>query len=304
MELITISDFKKIGKDNNDNYLGKTNPQNNYGCLMLDVNFNNWDNCLSIVNDDIVYDDEKHKFGKETEPHVTILFGFDNNTTDKNKLKDLTLDYINNKLITFNIIGLSYFEGENFDTLKFDIESEQLMGLNKLCKDNFKYSSDFPNYNAHLTISYIKKGVLNDKYKYRFDKPFVMSSGSFVYSSKINDNKDKFRFNTNEIKLNEETIQEKTPIGKFEYNQVLSPNPKSDLFIVDLEIFEQHRGKGLFKQFLNEIIKFAKSKGFNKILLEPDITKGSANTKFLTDLYHKYGFIDEPNEIGIMGLKI
>lgn len=179
-----------------NNYLGKTNPQNNYGCLMLDVKFKNWNKCLNIVSDDIVYDDEKHKFGKETEPHITILFGFDNDSTDKNKLKDLTLDYINNKPITFNIIGLSYFIGEKFDTLKFDIESEQLMGLNQLCKNNFKYSSDFPIYHAHLTISYIKKGILNDKqYKYVFDKPFTMKSGSFTYSNKINDDKDKFRFN-------------------------------------------------------------------------------------------------------------
>lgn len=202
MTFLSRSDLKNIAeniKNNNnydDNYLGKTNPKHNYGCLMLEVNFNNWNNCLKLVNDDIVYDDEKQSFGKETDPHITILFGFDNDSTDKNKLKNLVLTHINNKPITFNIMGLSYFEGDKFDVLKFDIESEQLTGLNELCKNNFKYSSDFLDYHAHLTISYIKKGVLNDNYKYRFDKPFVMTSNSFVYSSKINDNdKDKFRFN-------------------------------------------------------------------------------------------------------------
>lgn len=81
------------------NYLGKTNPKVDYGCLMLEVNFNNWDNCLKLVSDDMVYDDDKQSFGKETDPHITILFGFDNNTTDKNKLKNLVLNYINNKPI-------------------------------------------------------------------------------------------------------------------------------------------------------------------------------------------------------------
>ncbi len=178
-----------------DNYLGKTNPNLNYGCLMLDVHFNDWDKCLKIVNDDIVYDDEKHKFGKEQTPHITIMFGFDNETTDKNKLKDLILNYTKNKPIAFNIIGLNYFETEKFDVLKFDIESEQLNDLNGLCKNNFKYSSDHENYHAHITISYIKKGVLNEKqYKYIFPTPYSISSDDFTYSNKINDDKNKFRF--------------------------------------------------------------------------------------------------------------
>ncbi len=166
----------------------------NYGCLMLGTNFKNWNDCLKLVPDDMVYDDEKKKFGKETKPHITILFGFDIPTTDKNKLKDLILNETNNKPIELKIVGLSYFETPKFDVLKFDIESEDLIKLNKVCTDNFDYSSDFPNYHPHMTISYVKKGLMDDKFKYKFEKPFILNSDKFLYSSKSNDEKNNFTF--------------------------------------------------------------------------------------------------------------
>jgi len=96
---------------------------------------------------------------------------------------------------------------------------------------------------------------------------------------------------------NGETIKvsnENEEIGFFIYSKLFSKN--QSLFITHLEIYDEFRNKGLFKILLENIINFAKSKSFNKIILEPDITKGKSNFNFLVSLYKKYGFTEDPND--------
>jgi hypothetical protein len=45
-------------------------------CLMLDFKIDNWSELLNKVSDDKLYNDETNDFGKETEPHCTVLYGF------------------------------------------------------------------------------------------------------------------------------------------------------------------------------------------------------------------------------------
>lgn len=73
-----------------------------------------------------------------------------------------------------------------------------------------------------------------------------------------------------------------------------------DLFISHVEIYENLRGQGYFKKIFDDIINYAKRYNKNKIILEPDITKGRDYTNFLTNLYKKYGFKEDENDESLL----
>lgn len=123
-----------------------------YSCLML--------NCSGLTKEieklqkkikksDIYTEGSGH--GLETCSHVTILYGLLTNSSRK------VLDSIPKKPIEYKIKGLSLFENEKYDVLKFDIESDDLKKLNK------KIAKEFPNenkfqYTPHLTLAYLRSG--------------------------------------------------------------------------------------------------------------------------------------------------
>lgn len=157
----------------------KENHKNEYGCLMLNVKHPDWDSILSTINKEDLYEDEPG-FGAEKEPHVTILFGFHKNV-DIDKIKEMVKDQ-DLKSIKIKSKGISMFKGEDYDVIKFDIESEVLHDLNKLMTDNFDYTSDFPNYHPHMTIAYVKKGK-GKKYIDKKSKNFTFTCNEFLYST-------------------------------------------------------------------------------------------------------------------------
>lgn len=178
-ELLALTE-NKLEKANTASSL-----ENSYkkGCLMLDVDWINregeniWlQNILSVMEDEDVYDEPG--FGREHDSHITVLYGFD--------LKVVTSELIERILpdtgIVFNIKDVSYFESENYDVLKFGIESQRLIELNALCRC-LPYENDFPDYKPHMTIAYLKKGRAI-KYINSF-KEFIgktFNSTKFIYS--------------------------------------------------------------------------------------------------------------------------
>lgn len=125
-----------------------------YGCLMLKLDIKNWSDVLEKIETEDIYN--KEGFGEETEPHVTILFGFIDKKLDLNKLYDTIKDYKN---FNVSISGIDMFDNPEYDVLKFDIESEKIIELNSLCTKEFEYHSDFPDYHPHMTVAYLKKGT-------------------------------------------------------------------------------------------------------------------------------------------------
>ena len=126
----------------------------NFGCMMLFINLEGIDKLHSKIDESDVYTEkDDNSYGIEKETHITIKYGFKENVSDhdvlnvcrKAKFKD----------IKFNKISL--FENEKFDVLKFDIKSKLLDNLNsKISK--FPNEDKYPDYQAHSTIAYVKKG--------------------------------------------------------------------------------------------------------------------------------------------------
>lgn len=123
-----------------------------YGCVMLYLDFDETQ-LTSAISDGDVYDDESGKYGKETEPHVTLLYGLHSNVTPQ--IIQQILDKIHFGDITLNNISL--FENDEYDVLKFDANGKGLVEANSIF-NKLPNSNEYPNYHPHMTLAYLKKG--------------------------------------------------------------------------------------------------------------------------------------------------
>lgn len=184
--------FEHIDKDTKKKTIITTKVDNkpNFGCLMLDLNIPNWNKLLDIIQPEDIYDEIG--FGKETEAHCTVLYGFHlDNDNLVNELKEMTKQNCKEP-IKLTVAGVSCFNNKDFDVLKFDIQSEKMSELNKICKQ-FPHTNTFPNYHPHITIAYLKPN-LGEKYIKLFEnvKNLSIFGNGFTYSSKkTNDGKNK-----------------------------------------------------------------------------------------------------------------
>jgi 2'-5' RNA ligase len=151
-----------------------------FGCLMLYMDIPKWGYLADeFIKPEDLYTEEEG-FGIEDKPHTTILFGFHDDETVIPKLKKL-LD--GQGEIDVIVDGISLFESEKYDVVKFDVHSDELTRLNQLMKDNFEYTNNFPNYHPHMTIAYVKSGE-GKKYCGKLTKKIVYHSSNIVYSQK------------------------------------------------------------------------------------------------------------------------
>ena len=135
-----------------------------YGCLMLylDIEIDEWVEYLKgKIDEDDIYDDEDGGFGIEDEPHITVLYGFHDEITYKDLKNDMEDKVI--KIDDLNFVDISFFENDDYDVLKVDVESEKLNEYNNFFRENYPYTNEYEDYHAHITLSYINKGN-GDKY--------------------------------------------------------------------------------------------------------------------------------------------
>lgn len=169
---------------------GKHSVTNDYGCVMVffDVNKNDWDLIQSKIDEDDLYlgAEDESGYGREVEPHVTILYGIHTDVAD-DEVEEL-IEQIKKPKITLDKV--STFSNPKFDVIKFDVESDDLHKYNKLLK-TLPHTDTYPEYHPHVTIAYLKKGVV-DKYlkKFKDVKPLDVKVNNIVYSKANGDRKD------------------------------------------------------------------------------------------------------------------
>lgn len=149
------------------------------GCLMLYFNHRDWKKYVkSLVDEKDLYKPKDDDYGYCKYPHTTILFGIHDYDTVTKDIQKYILNL--KKLDDIKIKGVSLFENEGFDVVKFDIKSKKLEKINEKICDKFDYTNEY-DYHPHLTISYVKKG-LGKKYDgMDIEKPELVNS-NYVYS--------------------------------------------------------------------------------------------------------------------------
>lgn len=156
-----------------------------YGCVMvnLDLDGSEWGDIQNMIDEDDIYLGDKESgtdggFGRELDPHVTILFGVHGDVPDED------VEALINKCTKpeLELQNISTFENELFDVLKFDVDSQDLHKLNGLFK-KLPHTTSYPNYHPHATICYLKKGM-GDKYKNKLKNinPLTVIPDKLLYS--------------------------------------------------------------------------------------------------------------------------
>lgn len=116
-----------------------------------------------IAEQDILHDPNDDKFGRELEPHVTLLYGIH---TEKPILVRKLLK--EQRPFEIELGKVSVFENDIFDVVKIEIKSPDLVKLNRLLSDSLYTTQLYPNYHPHITIAYVHPGIArkydNDKY--------------------------------------------------------------------------------------------------------------------------------------------
>jgi 2'-5' RNA ligase len=150
-----------------------------FGCVMLNLNIPNWNNILSIIDEDDLYIDPKDpSYGLEHDPHITVLYGLHSNIPD-----DKVISIINEykyKNYNIQIQNIDSFKNAEFDVLKLSIIPDDNLKEFNLSLSELPNTNDYPDYKPHITIGYLKPGF-SDKYKDLISIP-KFKIESIVYS--------------------------------------------------------------------------------------------------------------------------
>jgi 2'-5' RNA ligase len=100
-------------------------------------------------------DSELASDGRETTPHVTVLYGI--HTSKASELYEV-LDDIPGP-VSLRLGELDCFEGEEHDVIVVKIYSPDLHMLNGRLRQDLEFTNNYPDYVPHATLAYVKPGV-------------------------------------------------------------------------------------------------------------------------------------------------
>ena len=118
----------------------------------------NWRDMFSLLGGkrEDVYDTPDKDYGLEDEPHVTLLWGIHD---DKHSLDDVKYYLPSLEDMSAILIGVSHFDGEEYDVLKIGVDAPRYHDVNADLTKNLECTNTFPTYTPHLTVAYLKKGM-------------------------------------------------------------------------------------------------------------------------------------------------
>jgi 2'-5' RNA ligase len=123
-----------------------------------------------------------HASGRESDTHVTILYGL-----HANQPKSIEKIIKNIKPFHITLGEISKFEAETHDVIKITISGTGLKRLNKLLSD-LPHTSKYA-YNPHCTLAYVKKGSCDHLLGSNHFKGLKIETNAITFSSKDGDKK-------------------------------------------------------------------------------------------------------------------
>lgn len=186
---------KKIIKENlRKILLEKKGDSHDYGCAMLffKIPKKKWNELQSMIDDDDIYTVEGDRsYGREDEPHVTLLYGLHATIPDE-KVEEISKKM---EIVELNLKKISIFENEKFDVVKFDIIGDSKKKLSKMNSEYAKlpHTTDYPDYHPHSTIAYVKAGTGKKYIKTLSDDEAITVKPTEIVYSKANGDKEKYK---------------------------------------------------------------------------------------------------------------
>jgi 2'-5' RNA ligase len=128
-----------------------------YGCVMLFLEVPGMDALQDKINPE-----DLSGSGLEKEHHVTLLYGLHdggdlNPELDKEQI-DRLIEISLKSAIDTRLYEVSAFKNADIEVLKFKADNEMLHLVNGELTKEFDFTTDYPEYNPHATIAYLKPG--------------------------------------------------------------------------------------------------------------------------------------------------
>lgn len=125
-----------------------------YGCILVRLPRDAADSIFRLQAR--IADEDFAPDGPETNPHVTVLYGLEDDTPTRiqqvvreNGLRPFTL----------RLGRLSYFSADEFDVLKIDVPDLSIRGLHNIFAERLEHVQTYPQYMPHITVAYVLPGT-------------------------------------------------------------------------------------------------------------------------------------------------
>jgi 2'-5' RNA ligase len=151
-------------------------------CIMVDIDQRGKIlEFVSQISNECVYEEEGKHYGKELNPHVTVMYGLNEN--EEKRVKELLAKVP--KKISATLGKISKFENIDapYDVLKVEVYSPHLAKIHEMIRGNFENDYKWPEYNPHVTLAYVKKGTCNEYVGNKMFEGMKIKFENFTYSN-------------------------------------------------------------------------------------------------------------------------
>ena len=153
-------------------------------CIMADVpQKESMLEFIKKIPNECVYEEVGENYGKETNPHVTVMYGL--SPIEENRVKEL-LNKVPKKIVA-ELGKISKFSNADtpYDVLKIEVKSPHLNKIHEMIRKNFDNNYKWSEYNPHVTLAYVKKGTCNEYVGNKTFEGMKVMFETFMYSNGI-----------------------------------------------------------------------------------------------------------------------
>ena len=153
-------------------------------CIMADVpQKESMLEFIQNIPNECVYEEVGENYGKEANPHVTVMYGL--SPIEETRVKEL-LNKVPKKIVA-ELGKISKFSNADtpYDVLKIEVKSPHLNKIHEMIRKNFENNYKWPQYNPHVTLAYVKKGTCNEYVGNKTFEGMKVMFETFMYSNGI-----------------------------------------------------------------------------------------------------------------------
>ena len=138
---------------------------------------------IKKIPNECVYEEVGENYGKEANPHVTVMYGL--SPIEENRVKEL-LTKVPKKIVA-ELGKISKFSNADapYDVLKIEVKSPHLNKIHEMIRNNFENNYKWSEYNPHVTLAYVKKGTCNEYVGNKTFEGVKVMFEAFTYSNGI-----------------------------------------------------------------------------------------------------------------------